>query len=130
MSISQDFNMSLSILAWFGNILNLFWKLSVMSPSQNSLDLLEEMISGFSVDGVVDLTWQACHTYNVEAYQIRKFVSEKFSLPCLHIETDYSLSDTEHLRVRIEAFLEMIWPAFIILDAANALWDGDARQRS
>lgn len=81
---------------------------SVMSPNQGRLDLLGEMIPEFSVDGVVDLTWQACHTYNVEAHQIQKFVTEQFSIPYLHIETDYSLSDTEQLRVRIEAFLEMI----------------------
>lgn len=81
---------------------------SVMSPNPGRLELLEEMISGFSVNGVVDLTWQACHTYNVEAVQIRRFVSERFGLPCLHLETDYSESDTEQLRVRIEAFLEMI----------------------
>ena len=81
---------------------------SVMSPNQGRIDLLNEMITEFSVDGVVDLTWQACHTYNVEAFQIQKLVNNNFNLPYLHIETDYSESDTEQLRVRIEAFLEMI----------------------
>ena len=81
---------------------------SVMSPNPGRTDLLEEMITGFAVDGVVDLTWQACHTYNVEAHSIQKFVSDRFGLPYLHVETDYSQSDTEQLRVRIEAFLEMI----------------------
>jgi benzoyl-CoA reductase/2-hydroxyglutaryl-CoA dehydratase subunit BcrC/BadD/HgdB len=66
------------------------------------------MIQGFAVDGVIDLTWQACHTYNVEAYQIQKFVQDKFGLPYLHLESDYSEADTEQLRVRIEAFLEML----------------------
>ncbi|HCY85297.1 MAG TPA: hypothetical protein DHV36_09210, partial [Desulfobacteraceae bacterium] len=50
----------------------------------------------------------ACHTYNIEARNIRDFVSERHGLPYLHIETDYAESDTEQLRVRIEAFLEMI----------------------
>ena len=81
---------------------------SVMSPNPGRLDLLNEMITEFSVDGVVDLTWQACHTYNVEASLVQKFVNERYQLPYLHIETDYSESDTEQLRVRIEAFLEMI----------------------
>jgi len=81
---------------------------SVMSPNQGRTDLLDEMISQFSIDGVVDLTWQACHTYNIEAMQIQKFVNGHCKLPYLHIETDYSESDTEQLRVRIEAFLEMI----------------------
>ena len=81
---------------------------SVMSPNPGRYKLLAEMIGDFSVDGVVDLTWQACHTYNVESYSIGKFVEEKFHLPFLHLETDYSESDTEQLRVRIEAFLEMV----------------------
>ncbi len=81
---------------------------SVMSPNPGRIKLLDELIEDFSVDGVIDLTWQACHTYNIESYQIEKFVSEKWGLPFLHLETDYSESDTEQLRVRIEAFLEMV----------------------
>jgi len=81
---------------------------SVMSPNPGRIELLTELVKEFSVDGVVDLTWQACHTYNIESYSIEKFVSDKFGLPFLHLETDYSESDTEQLRVRIEAFLEMV----------------------
>nr|WP_320190026.1 double-cubane-cluster-containing anaerobic reductase [uncultured Desulfobacter sp.] len=81
---------------------------SVMSPNPGREELLTRMVKTFKVDGVVDLTWQACHTYNVEAFQIRKLAEQAFNLPYLHLETDYSESDTEQLRVRIEAFLEMI----------------------
>jgi len=81
---------------------------SIMSPNKGRYELLGELIEGFSVDGVVDLTWQACHTYNVESYSIGRFVEEKYHLPFLHLETDYSESDTEQLRVRVEAFLEMV----------------------
>ena len=81
---------------------------SVMSPNQGRIDLLNEMIGEFSIDGVVDLTWQACHTYNIESFHIQKLVQDSFGLPYLHLETDYSESDTEQLRVRIEAFLEMV----------------------
>jgi benzoyl-CoA reductase/2-hydroxyglutaryl-CoA dehydratase subunit BcrC/BadD/HgdB len=35
-------------------------------------------------------------------------IQEKFDFPTLHLETDYSESDTEQLRVRIEAYLEML----------------------
>lgn len=81
---------------------------SVMSPNQGRLDLLDSMISSFKVDGVIDLTWQACHTYNVESYSVDKWLKEKHGLPMLHLETDYSESDTEQLRVRIQAFIEML----------------------
>lgn len=81
---------------------------SVMSPNPGRLKMLEEMIVDFSIQGVVDLTWQACHTYNVESRRIETFVEERFGIPFLHLETDYSESDTEQLAVRIEAFLEVV----------------------
>ncbi len=81
---------------------------SVMSPNTGRFELLTRLIDEFSVQGVVDLTWQACHTYNVESYSIKKHVKERHGLPFLQIETDYSDSDAEQLKVRIEAFLEMI----------------------
>lgn len=81
---------------------------SVMSPNTGRFDLLKEMIREFSVDGVIDLTWQACHTYNIEAFRINELVQETLDIPALHLETDYSESDTEQLRVRIQAYLEML----------------------
>ena len=81
---------------------------SVMSPNRGRFDLLKQMVTDFSVDGVIDLTWQACHTYNVEAYQVNAFIEHTFGFPTLHLETDYAESDTEQLRVRIEAYLEMV----------------------
>lgn len=81
---------------------------SVMSPNDGRTALLNELIREFSVDGVVDLTWHACHTYNVESHTIGAFVHDRCGRPFLHLETDYSTSDTEQLRVRIEAFLELM----------------------
>jgi benzoyl-CoA reductase/2-hydroxyglutaryl-CoA dehydratase subunit BcrC/BadD/HgdB len=81
---------------------------SVMSPNAGRLSLLDDMIDRFAVDGVVDLTWQACHTYNVESFGLESWLNETRARPMLHLETDYSDSDTEQLRVRIEAFLEML----------------------
>ncbi|PKM78282.1 MAG: hypothetical protein CVU90_03205 [Firmicutes bacterium HGW-Firmicutes-15] len=81
---------------------------SVMSPNPGRLDLIGRMIGDFQVDGVIDITLQACHTFNVESYQVAKLVKQEMGLPFLHIETDYSDLDQENLRVRIEAFLEMM----------------------
>lgn len=54
---------------------------SVMSPNAGRFDLLKEMIRDFSVDGVIDLTWQACHTYNIEAFRITELVQETLDIP-------------------------------------------------
>ena len=81
---------------------------SCMSPNPGRYELLGRLVKDFKVDGVLDLTWIGCHTYNVESYSIKKYLDEQFSLPFIQLETDYSSSDTEQLRVRIEAFIEMI----------------------
>ena len=57
---------------------------------------------------VGDLTWTCCHTYNVESFSLGKHLEEKSQVPKLQIETDYSESDGEQIRTRIEAFLEML----------------------
>ncbi|QGT98643.1 YjiM [Candidatus Syntrophocurvum alkaliphilum] len=80
---------------------------SCMSPNPYRMELLEKMVEEFKVDAVIDLTWQACHTYNIESYEVEKVIKNK-DLPYLHLETDYSNSDTESLKVRIEAMLEMV----------------------
>jgi len=81
---------------------------AIMSPNNNRIELLKEMVSDFNADGVIDLSWQACHGYNIESHFIEREVKNKFELPYLHIETDFSSSDNENLRARIEAFMEMI----------------------
>jgi benzoyl-CoA reductase/2-hydroxyglutaryl-CoA dehydratase subunit BcrC/BadD/HgdB len=79
-----------------------------MTPNKGRLELLDRMIDEFNVDGVIDLTWEACHTYNVESYLVSKHLREKYDMPMLHVETDYSDSDAAQLRTRIEAFLDIL----------------------
>ena len=81
---------------------------SCMTPNQGRLDLLEELIPLYGVDGVVDLSWHACHTYVIEATPLGRHLEDKLSLPVLRLCSDYSESDLEMLRTRIEAFLEML----------------------
>lgn len=81
---------------------------SIMSPNNGRFTLLADIIEDFAVDGVIDLTWQACHTYNIESFMVDELVQERLGVPSLHLETDYSESDTGQLRVRIEAYIEML----------------------
>ncbi|EGW40214.1 double-cubane-cluster-containing anaerobic reductase [Desulfosporosinus sp. OT] len=81
---------------------------SCMSPNASRFELIEKLADEFNVDGIMDLTWQGCHTYNIESYSLKNYLQEKKRRPFLQIETDYSESDIEQLKVRIEAFLEMI----------------------
>jgi benzoyl-CoA reductase/2-hydroxyglutaryl-CoA dehydratase subunit BcrC/BadD/HgdB len=79
-----------------------------MTPNHRRIEILAELIENYRIDGVIELTWEGCHTYNVEAYQIEKAVSLQFGCPYLHITTDYSHNDTGQLKTRIEAFLELL----------------------
>lgn len=81
---------------------------SCMSPNPGRIADIREMVELFDVDAVLDLTWLGCHTYNGESYSIRQFVEHELQKPFLHIETDYSESDTEQLKTRIEALMELI----------------------
>ncbi|SET33436.1 Benzoyl-CoA reductase/2-hydroxyglutaryl-CoA dehydratase subunit, BcrC/BadD/HgdB [Natronincola peptidivorans] len=79
---------------------------SCMSPNNGRLDLIQRLVEAYQVDAVVDLTWQACHTYNIESFTVKNFVKNQLKLPFIQIETDYSDSDAGQIKVRIEAFLE------------------------
>lgn len=81
---------------------------SVMTPNPNRLELMGRLIDEYKVDGVVEMTLQACHTYNVETLAIRRFVNEKKNIPYISVETDYSQADIGQLNTRIAAFLEML----------------------
>ena len=81
---------------------------SVMTPDKNRFELLGRLIDEYKVDGVVEMTLQACHTYNVESFAIRKFVNEEKGIPYINVETDYSQADIGQLNTRIAAFIEML----------------------
>jgi len=80
---------------------------SCMSPNQGRFTLIDELTRQYAPTGVIDLVWQACHTYSVESFDLGRHVTDVLGLPFLKVETDYTESDMEQLRTRIEAFLEL-----------------------
>lgn len=81
---------------------------SCMTPNEGRLELLDELIERFRPQGVIDLVWSACLTYSVEARAVRRHVEEKHGLPYLLVETDYSPSDSQQIRLRVESFMSVI----------------------
>lgn len=81
---------------------------SVMSPNPGRIEAMAEMIDEYQVDGVIEVILQACHTFAIESYRIKKFVTEEKHLPFLSLETDYSQADTGQINTRISAFLEIL----------------------
>lgn len=80
---------------------------SVMTPDTNRYELLSQLVKEFQVDGVVEMTLQACHTYGIETAQIRKRMQD-MGMPFISVETDYSAADTAQLKTRLAAFIEML----------------------
>ena len=81
---------------------------SCMTPNNSRLDLIKRLAEEYEVDGVLDLTWQACHTYAIESHSVKKYVENELGLSFIQIETDYSESDLGQIDTRVQAFLETI----------------------
>ena len=80
---------------------------SVMSPNTDRLKFISDMIDDYQVDGVLEIILQACHTFSIESYNVKKSILAK-GIPYLKVETDYSKADAGQINTRLEAFLETI----------------------
>ena len=81
---------------------------SVMTPNPRRFDTLRTLAAKFRPQCVIELVWQACLTYDVESWKVRKLVEDELRLPYLKITTDYSPSDSARITGRVEALLEMV----------------------
>jgi benzoyl-CoA reductase/2-hydroxyglutaryl-CoA dehydratase subunit BcrC/BadD/HgdB len=77
------------------------------TPNDRRIDSIEQFAKQFNVDGVIYYTLQNCHDYNVEGVKVERALKAQ-GLPTLKIETDYGAGDSEQIKTRIEAFLEII----------------------
>jgi benzoyl-CoA reductase/2-hydroxyglutaryl-CoA dehydratase subunit BcrC/BadD/HgdB len=79
-----------------------------MTPNDTRFADIDALITEYRIDGVIDLTWQGCHAFNIESYRVGELVRETCGIPFLHVVTDYSESDVGQLRLRVEGFIEQI----------------------
>ena len=77
------------------------------TPNSRRIEDVLRLARDFSVNGVIQYTLQFCHTFAHEAVKLDAAL-EQAGVPSLQLETDYSVRDTEQLRLRIEAFLETL----------------------
>jgi benzoyl-CoA reductase/2-hydroxyglutaryl-CoA dehydratase subunit BcrC/BadD/HgdB len=81
---------------------------SVMTPNTARMDSLRALARQYRPDCVIELIWQSCLTYAVEAHTVKQLVAEELHLPYLRIETDYSPADSARIGMRIEALFETV----------------------
>ena len=68
---------------------------------------LKQMIKDNQAEGVVYHVLRGCLVYDFE-YQLIEEEMGKLGIPIIRVETDYNEEDIEQLRIRIEAFVELI----------------------
>jgi benzoyl-CoA reductase/2-hydroxyglutaryl-CoA dehydratase subunit BcrC/BadD/HgdB len=81
---------------------------SVMTKNDRRMDVLRELFAEYRPQCVIELIWQACLTYDVESYLVKKLAEEELGVPYLRIETDYSPSDSARIALRVEALFETV----------------------
>lgn len=81
---------------------------SVMTLNQHRLEMLRALTAKFRPHCIIELVWQACLTYDIESYYVRKLAEEELRLPYLKITTDYSPSDSARISARVAALVEMV----------------------
>jgi len=80
---------------------------AIFTPNGERIDHIREMADTYRADGVIHYGLQFCQPYLMEAIPVEKAL-EKESIPCLRIETDYSMEDAGQLTTRVEAFIEQL----------------------
>lgn len=77
------------------------------SPNQERFDNISNIIEEFQAEAVVHNILQFCHGFNVEAGALDNMLKDN-GIPSLKIVCDYSEEDGEQIKVRMEAFREII----------------------
>jgi benzoyl-CoA reductase/2-hydroxyglutaryl-CoA dehydratase subunit BcrC/BadD/HgdB len=81
---------------------------SVLTPNSGRFDTLRSLAAKFRPDCVIEIVWQACLTYDIESFHVRKLAEEELKMPYLKITTDYSPSDSARISARVEALFETL----------------------
>lgn len=77
------------------------------TPNTERVDDIIRLVKEYNADGVIDINLKFCNLYDVEGSLVEKALKEA-NIPVLGIETDYTDSDSEQLKTRIGAFMEML----------------------
>ena len=68
---------------------------------------IRQMIKEHKIQGVIYHVLRGCLVYDYE-YQLMEEAMGEMDIPIIRVESDYNEEDVEQLRIRIEAFIELI----------------------
>jgi len=81
---------------------------SVMTPNTGRFELLRSLVAEYRPDCIIEVIWQACLTYDVEAHKVKRLAEKELGLAYLRVETDYSPSDSARIAMRVQALFETV----------------------
>ncbi|MEW5912467.1 MAG: double-cubane-cluster-containing anaerobic reductase [Thermodesulfobacteriota bacterium] len=90
-------------------IVERYWDIdcAIFTPNPDRRKHVQQMYRDYRAQGVIHYCLQFCQPYQMESIPLEKALKQK-DIPCLRMETDYSMADVEQLKTRVEAFLEML----------------------
>ena len=77
------------------------------SSARERLGFITKLLKEFHASGVIWYELLCCESYDAESYFFKKKLGDQ-NIPMLIIESDYSVLDTDQLRNRFEAFIELL----------------------
>lgn len=77
------------------------------TPNDDRISDIIRLAKEYKADGVIDVNLKFCSLYDIEGSKVERAL-KKEGIPVLGIETDYSDQDSQQLRTRIGAFVEML----------------------
>lgn len=79
----------------------------VFENTENRITSLREKLQESKAEGVIYHVLRGCTPYDFELPFIEKLTDE-LDIPLIRVETDFSAEDAEQVRIRLEAFVELI----------------------
>jgi benzoyl-CoA reductase/2-hydroxyglutaryl-CoA dehydratase subunit BcrC/BadD/HgdB len=76
-------------------------------PNTARIDRTLQFIKDFRVEGVVNYMLQGCHPFGAEDWRVRESV-KNIDIPVFSLDTDYGDGDVGQIKIRMEAFMEMV----------------------
>lgn len=80
---------------------------AIMAPNTRRFSLIRELSKEYLVEGIIDISLQACHAYTVERDKMKR-LSEELRIPYLGVEVDTAETAAGQLTTRMTAFIEML----------------------
>lgn len=77
------------------------------TPNAERIDDIKRLAKEYNADGVIDINLKFCNIYDIEGGFVEREL-QAAGIPVLGIETDYTEQDTEQLKTRVGAFIEML----------------------